>query len=92
MGVPAVEVSVQPMIRLLTNLLDLPTFVILAITIRAHPFVAPRSMSMNVGQTIVGDGEVKDTGALGVLVVKLHYGEELSAQDSNGRSDPYVVL
>lgn len=39
-----------------------------------------------------GDGIKKDTLALGIFVVNLHYAEGLSAQDSNGKSDPYIVL
>jgi Ca2+-dependent lipid-binding protein len=34
----------------------------------------------------------KDTLALGVLVVTVHHAENLSAQDSDGTSDPYIVL
>ncbi len=33
-----------------------------------------------------------DTRAIGVFVITIHYAEELSAQDSNGKSDPYLVL
>jgi Ca2+-dependent lipid-binding protein len=33
-----------------------------------------------------------DTTAIGVFVITIHYAEGLSAQDSNGKSDPYVVL
>jgi Ca2+-dependent lipid-binding protein len=33
-----------------------------------------------------------DTTAIGVFIITIHYAEDLSAQDSNGKSDPYVVL
>ncbi len=33
-----------------------------------------------------------DTRAKGVFLVVIHHAEGLSAQDSNGRSDPYIVL
>lgn len=49
-------------------------------------------MTMNLAQMIGGDGIKKDTSALGVLAITLHYAENLSAQDSDGFSDPYVVL
>ena len=39
-----------------------------------------------------GDGVKKDTEAVGVIVVNIHYGQNLSSQDLNGRSDPYCVL
>lgn len=47
---------------------------------------------MNIAQMLMGDGVKKDTKALGVLMITIHHAEDLSAQDSNGFSDPYVVL
>lgn len=41
---------------------------------------------------LAGDGIKKDTQALGVLVITIHHAIDLSAQDSNGKSDPYIVL
>ena len=40
---------------------------------------------------LMGDGIKKDTLALGVFVITLHYATDLSAQDSNGKSDPYSM-
>lgn len=34
----------------------------------------------------------KDTNALGVFVITIHHAVGLAAQDSNGQSDPYIVL
>lgn len=33
-----------------------------------------------------------DTIASGVFLVTIHHAEDLSAQDSNGSSDPYIVV
>lgn len=33
-----------------------------------------------------------DTLATGVFLITIHYAEDLSAQDSNGLSDPYIVV
>ncbi len=41
---------------------------------------------------LAGDGIAKDTKALGVLVITVHHALDLSAQDRNGKSDPYMVL
>ncbi|MCO5566154.1 hypothetical protein L7F22_019830 [Adiantum nelumboides] len=95
MGVPNIEVSVIPMTRALPNVLDLPLisgFVKSSIAAAANEYVAPKSMTMNMAQMLSGDGIKKDTDAVGVLVVHIKYGEDLSAQDANGKSDPYVVL
>lgn len=45
-----------------------------------------------MAEIISGDGIKKDTLALGVFVITLHHAEKLSAQDNNGKSDPYIVL
>ncbi|TFK47021.1 hypothetical protein OE88DRAFT_1666844 [Heliocybe sulcata] len=95
MGVPQVEVSVEPFTTKLPNVLDLPLvkgFVEMAIAAACAEFVAPKSMTINLAQMLMGDGIKKDTKALGVLVVTIHHAEDISAQDSNGLSDPYIVL
>jgi hypothetical protein len=33
-----------------------------------------------------------DTRSLGVFIIRIQYAEDLSAQDRNGKSDPYIVL
>ncbi len=95
MGVPKVEISAIPMLKALPNVLDLPLisgFVQSSIAAAANMYVAPKSMTLNMAQMLSGDGIKKDTDAVGVLVVEIEYGEGLSAQDANGKSDPYVVL
>lgn len=95
MGVPRVEISAIPMTRALPNVLDLPLisgFVQSSIAAAANMYVAPKSMTLNMAQMLSGDGIKKDTDAVGVLVVDIEHGEGLSAQDANGKSDPYVVL
>lgn len=49
-------------------------------------------MTLNMAQMLSGDGVKKDTDAVGVLCVQILRGEDLSGQDANGQSDPYVVL
>jgi Ca2+-dependent lipid-binding protein len=49
-------------------------------------------MTLNMAQMMMGDGIKKDTMAIGVFVITLHHAEGLSDQDSNGKSDPYIVL
>lgn len=95
MGVPKVEISAIPMVKALPNVLDLPLisgFVQSSIAAAANMYVAPKSMTLNMAQMLSGDGIKKDTDAVGVLVVEIEHGEGLSAQDANGKSDPYVVL
>lgn len=95
MGVPSVHISAIPMLRALPNVLDLPlisNFVQSSIAAACNMYVAPKSMTMNMTQMLSGDGVKKDTDALGVLMVNIKYGQDLSSQDVNGESDPYCVL
>lgn len=95
MGVPSIEASAIPLTRFLPNVLDLPfvsSLVKSSIAAATTPYVAPRSLTLNVQQILAGDGVKKDTLALGVLKVTIRHASNLSAQDSNGTSDPYVVL
>lgn len=94
MGVPAVDVSVTPLIKRLPNILDLPlisTFVKLAISAGTASLVAPKSMTLNLQEMMSGNA-IGDTRALGVFVIRIQYCENLSAQDRGGTSDPYIVL
>ncbi|SCV68713.1 BQ2448_834 [Microbotryum intermedium] len=95
MGVPAIEASAIPLAKALPNVLDLPLisgFVQSSIAAATSIYCAPKSMTMNIAQMISGDGIKKETKALGVFMVKIHYAEDLFARDDNGFSDPYVVL
>lgn len=94
MGVPAVEVSVVPLISKLPNILDLPGishFVKMGLAAGTATLVAPKSMTLNI-QELMSGAAIGDTQAIGVFVINIHYGEGLSAQDKNGKSDPYIVL
>ncbi|KAG8895983.1 hypothetical protein FRC00_006666, partial [Tulasnella sp. 408] len=94
MGVPAVEVSVVPLASRLPNVLDLPfvsKFVKMAIAAGTASLIAPKSMTLNLKE-MLSAAVVGDTQALGVFVITIHYAEGLSAQDRNGKSDPYIVL
>lgn len=49
-------------------------------------------MTLNLAQLLAGDGIKKDTNALGVFIITIHHAVGLTPQDSNGKSDPYMVL
>ncbi|GAA5828103.1 hypothetical protein JCM11251_002590 [Rhodosporidiobolus azoricus] len=95
MGVPAIEASAIPLSKLAPNVLDLPLisgFVQSSIAAATSVYCAPKSMTLNMAQMLAGDGVKRDTSNLGVLLITIHHAEDLSAQDDNGYSDPYVVL
>ncbi|GAA5918640.1 hypothetical protein JCM6882_007890 [Rhodosporidiobolus microsporus] len=95
MGVPAIEASAIPLAKLAPNVLDLPLisgFVQSSIAAATSVYCAPKSMTLNMAQMLSGDGVKRDTKALGVFMITIHHASNLSAQDDNGYSDPYVVI
>ncbi|CAH7672644.1 hypothetical protein PPACK8108_LOCUS7460 [Phakopsora pachyrhizi] len=95
MGVPKISVSAKPMLQAIPNVLDLPIisgFVQSSIAAACAEYVAPKSMTINLQEMLSGSGIKESTHALGVIMVTLHHAQDLTAQDSNGYSDPYIVL
>ncbi|TKA51956.1 hypothetical protein B0A53_05040 [Rhodotorula sp. CCFEE 5036] len=95
MGVPAISASAIPLAKALPNVLDLPLisgFVQSSIAAATSIYCAPKSMTLNIAQLLAGDGIKRDTDALGVFMITIHHAQGLSAQDDNGKSDPYVVI
>ncbi|KAK3901438.1 hypothetical protein C8A05DRAFT_44906 [Staphylotrichum tortipilum] len=99
MGLPKVEASCVPLVQHGTNILNLPlisNFVNWAIGAVAGMYVAPKSMTVEVGKLLQGDDIKKDTNALGVLFVNINRATGLSKQDRHGSegggSDPYVCV
>lgn len=94
MGLPAIEASAIPMSRALPNVLDLPLisrFAKNAIAASMAEYLAPKSMTINV-QELLSGAALGDTHALGVFIITIHHAKNLSPQDANGKSDPYIVL
>ncbi|KAL1839756.1 hypothetical protein VTJ49DRAFT_1179 [Mycothermus thermophilus] len=99
MGLPKVEASCVPLVRRGANILNLPLisrFVNWAIAAAASMYVAPKSMTLDVGKLVQGDTVKKETNALGVLFVRIHKAVGLSKQDHRGSqgggSDPYICV
>ncbi|KAI1811716.1 C2 domain-containing protein [Poronia punctata] len=99
MGVPKVEASCTPMIEHGVNILNLPlisNFVNWAIKTTASMYVAPKSMTLDLGKMLQGDDIQKETNAMGILFVRIHKAVGLSKQDRRGSkgggSDPYITV
>ncbi|KAI5799888.1 hypothetical protein EDC01DRAFT_648048 [Geopyxis carbonaria] len=95
MGIPKVSVSCIPMMEKGINILDLPmisNFVNASIATAANEYVAPKSMSLELGKMLMGDDVKKDTEAVGLLWVNIEKAIGLSKQDRSGSSDAYITL
>lgn len=77
------------------NVLDLPmisSFVNAGIATAANEYVAPKSMSLEIGKMLMGDDVKKETEAIGILWVDIKKAIGLSKQDRRGSSDAYITL
>lgn len=99
MGIPKVEASCTPMIERGVNILNLPlisNFVNWAIKTAAGMYVAPKSMTLDLGKMLQGDDIQKETNAMGILFIRIHKAVGLSKQDRRGSdgggSDPYITV
>lgn len=99
MGLPKVQAGCMPMLESNVNILNLPLiskFVNYAIGAAAAEYVAPKSMTLDIGKMLVGDDIQKDVEALGVLWIRIHKATGLSKQDRRGSdgggSDPYITV
>lgn len=99
MGLPKVEASCIPLIEKGANILNLPlisNFVNWAIATAAGMYVAPKSLTLDIGKMLQGDSIQKETQALGVLFIRIHKATGLSKQDrrgsNGGGSDPYICV
>ncbi|KAI1506323.1 hypothetical protein F5X99DRAFT_130921 [Biscogniauxia marginata] len=99
MGLPKVEAGCTPMIERGVNILNLPlisNFVNWAIMTAAGMYVAPKSMTIELGKMLQGDDIQKETNAMGILFIRIHKAVGLSKQDRRGSegggSDPYITV
>jgi hypothetical protein len=99
MGLPKVDAGCVPLIEKGANILNLPlisNFVNWAIAAAAGMYVAPKSMTLDIGKMLQGDSVKKETEALGVLFIRIHKAVGLSKQDRRGSkgggSDPYICV
>lgn len=99
MGVPKVQAGCMPMLESNVNILNLPlisNFVNYAIGAAAAEYVAPKSMTLDMGKMLQGDDIQKDSEALGILWIRIHKATGLSKQDRRGSegggSDPYITV
>lgn len=99
MGLPKVQASCIPLVEKGANILNLPlisNFVNWAIAAAAGMYVAPKSLTLDIGKMLQGDDIQKETQALGVLFIRIHKATGLSKQDRRGSegggSDPYICV
>lgn len=101
LGQPKVNLSCVPLIKKGPNLMDVPlisSFVQSSIDAALAEYVAPKSLTLNLKDMMMGDDFKKDTIAQGILVVRVHHAFDFKEGDAGlgplkkGSADPYVTV
>jgi Ca2+-dependent lipid-binding protein len=99
LGQPKVDMSCVPLTKRGLNIMDLPiisNFVQSAVDAAMAEYVAPKSLTLDLKEMLVGDDFKKDTAARGVLVVRVRKAFDFKEGDSGlgpfkkGSADAYV--
>lgn len=101
LGQPKVELSCVPLLKKGLNVMDLPfisSFVQSSINAALAEYVAPRSLTLDLRDMLVGEDFKKDTDAKGIIMVRIKRGREFKKGDpgflgiTDGSSDAYVAV
>ena len=101
LGQPKVDLSCVPLTRKGLNIMDLPiisSFVQSSVDAALSEYVAPKSLTLDIKEMIVGDDFKKDTTARGVLIVRIKSTKGFKEGDPSlgglkkGSGDPYIAV
>jgi hypothetical protein len=101
LGQPKVTLSCVPLIKKGPNLMDVPlisSFVQSSMDAALAEYVAPKSLTLDLKDMMMGDDFKKDTIAQGVLVVRIKHAYDFKEGDGGlgplkkGSADPYVSV
>jgi Ca2+-dependent lipid-binding protein len=101
LGQPKVDLSCSPLVKKGLNIMDLPVisnFVQGAVDAAMAEYVAPKSLTVDLKEMLVGDDFKKDTIARGILVVRIKRAIDFKEGDSGigpfkqGSTDGYVTV
>ncbi|UZJ50734.1 hypothetical protein CBS101457_000054 [Exobasidium rhododendri] len=92
MGLPRTSVQVIPLKIKIQNLPFLADFIQSSIDAAMGEYCAPSSMTIDVGEALMGDNIKREVNAIGVVVIHIHRAFDLEKQDVRGSSDPYCTL
>lgn len=100
LGQPKVSLSCVPLLKQMPNLMDLPLishFVQSSVDAAMAEYVAPKSLTLDLKDMLMGDDFKKDTTARGVLMVTIKRAFDFKEGDGgvgpfHGSADPYVSV
>lgn len=99
LGQPKADISCVPLVKKGLNLMDVPlisSFVQSSIDAALAEYVAPKSLTLDLKDMLMGDDFKKDTATRGILVVRIRKGQDFKEGDPSsimgkGSTDGYVT-
>ena len=91
-GLPRVGIEVVPLHINTSHIPFISSFIESSIDAAVGEFVMPSSLTLDVGEMLMGDNIKREVMAQGVVVVYIHSATDLEKQDLRGSSDPYCTL
>ncbi|GAC97607.1 hypothetical protein PHSY_005193 [Pseudozyma hubeiensis SY62] len=91
-GLPRVGIEVVPLRINTANIPFISSFIESSIDAAVGEFVMPSSLTLDVGEMLMGDNIKREVLTVGVVVVRIHSATDLEKQDVRGSSDPYCTL
>lgn len=101
LGQPKVDITCIPLTRQGLNVMDIPlisNFVQSSVDAAMAEYVAPKSLTLDIKDMLVGDDFKKDTVARGVIVINIKRAFDFKEGDmgipiiKDGSADPYVSV
>ncbi len=101
LGQPKADLSCVPLTKKGLNIMNLPiisSFVQSSIDAALAEYVAPKSLTLDLKDMLIGEDFKKDTRARGVIMVRIRSASEFKEGDGSigplkvGSSDPYVAV
>ena len=101
LGQPKADLACIPLMKKGLNIMDLPlisSFVQSSIDAALAEYVAPKSLTLDLKDMLVGDDFKKDTVARGIIMVRIKQGRDFKCGDpglmglKQGSSDAYVAV
>ena len=101
LGQPKADLSCVPLVRKGLNIMNLPiisSFVQNSVDAALAEYVAPKSLTLDLKDMLVGDDFKKDTRTRGVIMVRIKSAKGFKESDASfaklgrGLSDPYVAV
>lgn len=92
LGLPRVSVDIVPLSLSLAKVPGLGHLIQSSIDSALRLYTSPETLTVNIGEALMGDGIKRETEATGVVVVTVHSAHGLERADLRGLSDPYAKI